>query len=84
MKDLSSMLDIATALTAGSSMSGGNTISDNTLAMSAPGSTPVNPDPTAPTKVDDPGLGKSDTARVSGGSKPPHDVPSTDTSWKKV
>lgn len=86
MKDLSSMLDIATALTAGSSMSGGNTISNNELAMSAPGSVPVNPDPTTPTKVDDPGLSQSDTATVSDGASrvPSHDVTNSDASWKKV
>ena len=80
------MLNVETGLMAGESMSGGNTISNNALAMSAPGSTPVNPDPTKPSKVDDPGMSESDTASVSDKERTAtkHGTTAVDGSWKKV
>lgn len=83
MKDMSHLLNLETGLTAGSSMSAGNTISDNELAMTAPGSTPVNADPVNPTKVDDPALAVS-TDDKDHKSSHSNGVSSSDASWKKV
>lgn len=45
MEDLSHMIPASTGLTGGESMSAGNTTSRPGVAMSAPGSEPVNPPP---------------------------------------
>lgn len=53
--DHSDMLPDDTGLTAGESMSAGNTINRPTSMMSAPGSLPVNPPPPG-AEIDDPAL----------------------------
>lgn len=58
MQDLSHLLNLETGLTAGESMSAGNTVSPSTgkTAMAAPGSMPVNIPSAKPRQHDDPGL----------------------------
>lgn len=85
MKDLSNLVP-KFFLTAGESMSAGNTQSDDAgISMTAPGSQPVNPDPSTPVKHDEPGLevptGKT---KNTTGSKYSNSVTSTDSTWKKV
>lgn len=58
MEDLSKMLNPETALTAGESMSAGNTVSPSVAktAMAAPGSMPVNVPSVKPRTHDEPGM----------------------------
>lgn len=87
MKDLSGMLNWETGLTAGESMSGGNTVSPNPNdAMGAPGSMPVNTPSVKPRLNDTPNMDMADSdSKIE--SAPPsttHEVTKSDTTWKKV
>lgn len=85
MQNLSHLLNWETGLTAGESMSGGNTISPSpTAAMSAPGSMPVNEPSVKPRLHDTPDV--QVTKEVSSKEHPEahHEVTTTDASWKKV
>jgi len=83
MQDLSGLPLAKTALWT-SSMSGGNTISSNANAMSAPGSVPVDPMPNAK-DVADPAVGPMQDVPV--GSPPRHISESytpSPVSWKET
>lgn len=86
MKDLSSMLNLETGLTAGESMSGGNTISPNLGkdAMTAPGSMPVNTPSKTPKINDTPAVQVTPKSDTSTGEKSSSSPTSTNGDWKKV
>lgn len=82
MKDLSHMLDSKTGLTAGESMSGGNTISERPK-FTPEGSTPVNPDPANPKPHDDPSMDGTASSHMTK-LKATNNVTSEDATWKKA
>ena len=85
MKDLSSMLNWETGLTAGESMSGGNTVSPSPdAAMTAPGSMPVNTPSKTPRVNDTPTVEVTPSAKTSTGEKSSASPTSTNGDWKKV
>lgn len=84
MKDLSNLVP-KFFLTAGESMSAGNTTTDDQgIAMSAPGSTPVNPDPSTPVAHDEPGLEVPTKTFSHGKSKISHGTTSVNAEWQKA